>query len=186
MDNFKTLDTKISKLQVIERFCHADNRGFLDRIFCEQSLSQYGWVGHVSQINHTLTLKKGTVRGLHYQNPPHSEIKLVSCIRGKIFDVAVDIREGSETFMQWHAEILTEDNNRSLLIPKGFAHGFQALSDNCVLIYVHSEPYKNSADSGLRYNDPGIAIKWPLTITEISEKDSNFSIINSKFTGVIV
>ena len=108
-----------------------DARGFLSRLFCAEELRAAGWTGPIAQINHTHTARKGTVRGMHFQYPPHAEMKLVSCLRGEVWDVAVDIRAGSQTFLRWHAEILSADNGRALLIPQGFAHGFQALTRRC-------------------------------------------------------
>src|SRR5690606_4870438 len=116
---------------------------------------------------------RGTVRGLHYQRSPYSETKLVTCTEGAVWDVVVDIREESPTFLHWHAEELSESNGRALLIPAGFAHGFQTLSDNVTLIYCHDVPYHASAESGLHPKDPMLNIPWPLTITAISSRDNH-------------
>jgi len=124
------------------------------------------------------------VRGLHFQYPPHAETKFVSCIRGKVFDVAVDLREGSSTFLQYHAVTLTEENSRTFLIPEGFAHGFQTLSKNCEMLYFHTETYHPDSEGALNATDTHINIKWPLEITERSERDQSHSIISSSFKGI--
>ena len=137
------------------------------------------------QINHTFTRVKGAVRGMHFQLPPYTETKVVTCLRGKVFDVAIDLRQGSETFLQWHAEVLSADNKRSLFIPDGFAHGFQALDDNCELIYMHSAFYRPEAEAALNVNDQRLSIEWPLAITDISERDKNHPMMRDDFEGVI-
>ena len=128
-------------------------------------------------MNHSITRQRGTIRGLHYQSPPHTETRLVSCIRGEIYDVAVDLRPDSPTFLRWHAELLSPENGRGLLIPEGFAHGFQTLTDDCEIIYCHSRAYAPTAEKGLRYNDPAVAIAWPLAPTVISDRDQFFPLI---------
>ena len=122
--------TPIAGLKIIQRTTISDTRGFLSRIFCADELASAGWVWPIAQINHTLTKIPGTVRGMHFQFPPRAEAKLVSCIRGAVWDVAVDIRRGSPTYLNWHAEELSAANQRALLIPPGFAHGFQTLEPN--------------------------------------------------------
>lgn len=184
MSQFSILDTPISGLKVIERKPIGDNRGFLARIFCANQLSVAGWHKPISQINQTVTKKRAAVRGMHYQNSPNAEMKLVSCLHGEIWDVAVDLRNGSPTFLQWHAEKLSSENCRALLIPEGFAHGFQTLTDNCELIYLHSEPYDQDAERGMQPTDPRLAIPWPLNFSEISARDSAHPLINERFTGV--
>jgi dTDP-4-dehydrorhamnose 3,5-epimerase len=129
--------------------------------------------------------QKGTVRGLHFQHPPHAELKLVSCIRGEVFDVVIDIRTGSQNFLRWHGEHLSAGNNRALLIPEGFAHGFQALSDDVELIYCHSAPYAaTAAEGGLNPQDPKLGIDWPLPIVELSVRDTQHPRLDGSFAGV--
>jgi dTDP-4-dehydrorhamnose 3,5-epimerase len=111
------------------------------------------------------------VRGMHFQYPPNSEDKFVSCLRGEVFDVAVDLRAGSPTFMHWRAELLSAENSKSFFIPKGFAHGFQTLTKNCELIYLHTQPYAPDAEGGLNPLDPRVGIEWPLPIADISPRD---------------
>ena len=186
MLRFDCIDLPLVGLKVVQRKPIEDARGFLSRFYCAEEFANYGFDKPISQINHTLTRNKGAVRGFHYQRPPYAEIKLVSCVKGEIFDVAVDIRKGSPTFLQWHGEFLNEHNQRSFLIPKGFAHGFQTLSEDCELIYLHSAPYLKEAEAALNVTDPKLGIAWPLDITEISERDRSHLMIKNDFEGMIV
>lgn len=140
--------------------------------------------GSVNGANHSVTRRRGSVRGLHFQYPPHGEVKLVSCLRGEVFDLAVDLRRHSPTYLKWHAELLSNSNRRSLLIPRGFAHGFQTLSDDCELLYLHSAPYAPGADGGLNPADPALGIPWPLPLADISERDASRAMIGTGFTGL--
>jgi dTDP-4-dehydrorhamnose 3,5-epimerase len=153
-------------------------------LFCAEELSVAGWKKPIAQINHTRTSRRGTVRGMHFQRAPHSEMKLVSCIRGSVWDVAVDLRKGSATFLQWHAEELSAENGRAMLIPEGFAHGFQSLTDDVELLYCHSAPYHAEAEDGLNPADPELAIAWPLEITELSGRDTQHPMIGQTFAGL--
>lgn len=153
-------------------------------MFCTVELAAAGWHRPIAQINHTLTLTRGTVRGLHYQHPPYAEIKLVSCIRGDVWDVAVDLRRDSPTFLRWHAERLSADNGVALLIPEGFAHGFQALSDNVELLYCHSAPHHAPAEGGLNPADPLLRITWPLPMVNLSVRDAAHPLLNGYFQGL--
>jgi dTDP-4-dehydrorhamnose 3,5-epimerase len=139
--HFEVVSTPLAGLAVILRKPMRDERGFFERLFCQEELQTAGLTKPIVQINRSLTRKKGTVRGMHFQYPPHSEVKIVSCLKGEIFDVAVDIRSGSATCLRWHGELLSAENNRSMLIPEGFAHGFQTLSDDCELLYLHTAAY---------------------------------------------
>lgn len=183
MNRFAFSDLPLKGLKRVERKRLGDNRGFLSRLFCAEELGQAGWEKPISQINQTYTAKKGTVRGMHFQLPPHAEMKLVSCIRGEVWDVAVDLREGSPTFLQWHAERLSVDNTTALLIPEGFAHGFQTLSDDVELLYCHSAAYFPECEAGLNAGDPILKIHWPLPITEISLRDSQHPMLDEQFSG---
>jgi dTDP-4-dehydrorhamnose 3,5-epimerase len=147
-------------------------------------LREFFPTGHIAQVNVSVTTSKGTIRGMHFQHPPHAETKMVSCLRGEVFDVAVDLRTGSPTFLQWHAEILSESNHRSLMIPAGFAHGFQTLTDNSQLFYVHSCAYAPDFEDGISPFDPMIAINWPLQVSDISEKDRHRTLLKTNFTGI--
>jgi dTDP-4-dehydrorhamnose 3,5-epimerase len=184
MSRFAVCDTPIAGLKVVERQPVGDARGFLARLFCAEELAAAGWQKPVAQINQTLTQKQGTVRGLHFQKPPCAEMKLVTCVRGAVWDVAVDLREGSPTFLQWHAAELSAANHRALLIPEGFAHGFQTLCDDCELIYLHSVAYTQTAEAGLNPKDPVLSIAWPMAITELSARDAQHPMLDHSFKGV--
>ena len=184
MNQFTIYDTPIAGLKVIERKTIDDSRGSLARIFCADQLKSAGWKSRIIQINQTITKKRGTVRGMHFQSTPYAEMKLVSCLQGEIWDVAVDLRKNSPSFLQWHAEKLSAENYRALLIPEGFAHGFQTLSDNCELLYLHSAPYVQQAESGIRPDDPRIGVNWPLAFYEISIRDSEHSLLSNEFKGI--
>ena len=184
MSRFAKSDLSLVGLKLLERQRMGDSRGFLARLFCADELAVSGWRQPVAQINHTFTARCGTVRGMHYQQPPNAEMKLVTCIRGEVWDVAIDLRADSPTFLHWHAEILSADNKRALLIPEGFAHGFQTLSDDVELLYCHTAAHNPSAEAALNAKDPRLAITWPLDIVERSLKDANLALIDSKFEGV--
>jgi dTDP-4-dehydrorhamnose 3,5-epimerase len=184
MSRFEIQSTPLVGLKVIQRKAVGDERGFLARIFCAEELASVGWVWPIAQINHTLTKNPGTVRGMHFQFPPKAEAKLVSCIRGAVWDVAVDLRRDSPTFLKWHAEELSATNERALLIPPGFAHGFQTLEPDSDLLYLHSEFYDASSEGALNPRDSALAISWPQEITSISKKDSNQPMLEPSFTGV--
>lgn len=184
MSRFEFLPTPLGGLTLIQRKPIADTRGFLARLFCAEQFRAAGWTKPVAQINHTLTRKRGAVRGLHFQRPPYAESKLVTCFKGKIFDVAVDMRHNSPTFLQLHCEILSAENDRSLLIPEGFAHGFQALTEDCELMYLHTEPFNSEAEGGLNVADPKLAVAWPLPITDLSDRDRAHPFIGAGFEGI--
>jgi dTDP-4-dehydrorhamnose 3,5-epimerase len=183
MNRFQIQSTPLEGLKLIQRTMIGDKRGFLSRIFCAEELAAGGWSWPILQINHTLTKVPATVRGMHFQYPPKAEAKLVSCIRGAVWDVAVDIRRGSPTFLKWHAEELSAINQRSLLIPPGFAHGFQTLEPDAELLYLHSEPYAPACEGALNPRDPALSIDWPLEISTISEKDLKHPMITPDFSG---
>jgi dTDP-4-dehydrorhamnose 3,5-epimerase len=184
LNRFVVTDLTLVGLKLVERQCLGDARGFLSRLFCAEELGAAGWNQPVVQINHTYTARCGTVRGMHFQFPPHVEMKLVSCIHGEVWDVAVDMRTGSKTFLRWHAERLSAANGRAMLIPEGFAHGFQALSDDVELLYCHSAAYNAEAEAGLNPTDPKLAIAWPLQIAEVSARDAQHPMLNEQFAGV--
>lgn len=184
MNRFALTELPLVGLKLLERQRQTDSRGFFSRFFCAEDLAAVGWNLPVAQINHTLTHHAGSVRGLHFQRPPHGEVKIVSCLKGEIFDVALDLRPDSDTFLHWHAEILSDKNFRSLLIPEGFAHGYQTMTDDCELIYLHSEPFHPESEGAVNISDPRIAIKWPLNISEISNRDRLHPFIDANFRGI--
>ena len=186
MNRLKITELPIKGLKLIERQSIGDNRGHLARLFCADELRSAGWNKAISQVNYTYTAKKGTLRGMHYQHKPFAEMKLVSCIRGEVFDVAIDLREESDTFLKVYSEFLSPDSGKALLIPEGFAHGFQALTDDVEMVYCHSMAYTPKAEAGLRATDKVLNIKWPIPITEISQRDKSHPLIQKNTKGFII
>ena len=184
MNRFTVFDTPIDDLKLIERSAISDHRGYFERLFCLQDLVDLIDTKSIVQINRSLTINSGSVRGLHFQHPPDSECKFVTCTRGKVFDVAVDLRINSPTFLRFHSEILTENNHKTFYIPEGFAHGFQTLSDNCELLYLHTSCYSSRSQGALNAIDPKLGINWPLDITNRSKRDLNQPLICSNFKGI--
>lgn len=181
---FDIRGTPLAGLLVLERLPIADSRGRLERLFCAEQLSPHLGSARIEQSNLTFTALRGTVRGMHLQVPPLAEDKIVTCLRGRVWDVAVDIREGSPTFLRWHAELLEGDGHRSLLIPRGFAHGFQTLTDDCTMLYFLSARHAPEAEMGLDALDPRLAIAWPEPVTVRSRRDSNHPAVTASFRGV--
>ena len=177
-------DTPLAGLMRVRRQPIGDARGFLVRLFCADELRDAGWRAAVAQVNQTRTRERGSVRGMHYQRPPHAEMKLVQCLRGEVFDVAVDLRRGSPTFLRWHAERLSDDNGVALLIPEGFAHGLQTLTADVDMLYCHSVAYASSAEGGLHPRDPRLAIDWPLPIAALSPRDEAHAFVGADFAGL--
>ena len=182
--HFTLTDTTIADLVVLERKPFKDDRGLFERLFCKDELSVLLTGKPIVQINHTLTEKAGAVRGMHFQYPPHAEVKFVSCLKGEVFDVAVDLRKNSSTFLRWHAEVLSADNFKTFVIPEGFAHGFQTLTEDCELYYLHSATYMSEAEGALNARDPRLGITWPKSITEQSERDQAHPMLGDDFDGV--
>lgn len=167
-------ETKLKGAFIIEMEKREDSRGFFARTFCANEFEKYGLVNKVVQTNMSKTLKKGTLRGMHYQIPPYQETKLVRCTAGSIYDVIIDIRPESETYKQWIGVELSAENHTMLFVPRGFAHGFVTLTDNVEVMYEVSEFYTPNSESGIRFNDPEINIKWPIEVLDTSEKDANW------------
>ncbi len=169
--------TSLAGLWVIDLELREDERGFLARTFCENEFSANGLNTRWPQCNLTLTKSRGMIRGLHFQLSPRAEIKLVRCAAGAIFDVAVDVRPNSPTFRKWEGFELNSQNRRMLYIPGGFAHGFQCLADNSEVFYQMSEFFFADLSRGVRWNDPTVAIKWPLPDPTLSERDKNLPLL---------
>lgn len=186
MSRFLFHETPIKGLRVIESVPVGDSRGFLERLFCHETLAQSTQGKAIRQINRTLTQKKGTLRGLHFQYPPHAEIKIVTCLKGKVWDVAIDIRQDSPTFLQHSAVLLSADNHYSYLIPEGFAHGFQTLTPDCEMLYCHTNDYNAGAEGALNALDPRLAITWPEPISNRSERDAQHPMLKDDFCGVVL
>lgn len=178
------LDTPVADLKIVQSSPHRDARGAFLRLFCAQELQSLLGQRQIAQINHSRTSRVGAVRGLHFQHPPHAEMKMIRCLRGRVWDVAVDLRAASPTFLQWHAEELTHDDARMLVIPEGFAHGFQVLEPESELLYLHTAFYQPSSEGGLRYDDPRLAIAWPLPTQDLSARDQAHPLLNADFAGV--
>jgi dTDP-4-dehydrorhamnose 3,5-epimerase len=181
---FNFIATGFEGLTVLQRKPIGDARGYLERIFCAAELAEVIGNKAIIQINHTHTAARGTVRGMHYQVPPHSEIKLVSCLRGEVLDVVADVRRGSATFLSWHAEVLSAENHKTLLIPAGFAHGFQTLTEDCEMLYLHTAAHHPGAEAGLHPCDPRMAIHWPLPVGGLSPRDSTHPLLDLTFSGI--
>jgi dTDP-4-dehydrorhamnose 3,5-epimerase len=162
----------------------SDNRGWFSRFYCKDEFAQIGHTAEWVQANHSFTKTEGTIRGMHFQRRPHLEIKLVRCIRGAVLDVVVDIRKNSPTFLQSFAIELSEENKKMIYIPEGFAHGFQTLQENAELLYFHSAMYSPGVEKGLKFDDPALNIKWPLPVSEISDRDQQHQLINKDFQGI--
>jgi dTDP-4-dehydrorhamnose 3,5-epimerase len=181
---FEIRELPIHGLKLLHRKPLGDSRGYLERMFCTEELKSLIPDKNILQINHTLTAKRGTVRGMHFQYPPHSETKFVSCLFGEVFDVAVDIRRDSPTFLLCHAEILNAENHKTLVIPEGFAHGFQTLTNDCEMLYFHTATYQPEFEGGLNAQDPRLAIHWPIPIIEQSSRDIAHPMVGENFKGV--
>ncbi|MFM7886286.1 MAG: dTDP-4-dehydrorhamnose 3,5-epimerase [Pseudanabaena sp.] len=171
----KFLETKLKGAYVIEIEPIVDHRGFFARSWCEQEFRDRGLNANLVQCNISFNLKKGTLRGMHYQAKPYEEAKLVRCTQGAIYDVIIDIRSDSSTFKQWFAVELSSNNHKMLYIPEGFAHGFQTIEDNTEVFYQMSEFYHPAGARGIRWDDPEFQIKWQLEHKIISERDLSYS-----------
>ncbi len=186
MNHLTIHDTHISGLRIIERHSFEDRRGYFERLYSHKEFDSLLQDRMIKQINHTFTRKKGTVRGLHYQHPPFSEVKIVSCLKGSVWDVAVDLRKKSPTFLQYHAIRMSEDDSISFWIPEGFAHGFQTLTHDCKMLYLHTKEYMPNSEGALNATDPKVKVEWPLKISDISDKDRGHPFISKGFEGVVV
>ena len=173
--------TPISGLSVVETDAFLDHRGAFARWFCEGEMKDILGNRHIKNVNFSHTVKKGSIRGMHFQKPPYAEMKMVRCIRGKILDVVVDIRKDSPTYLQHYAVELSAENMKLFVIPEGFAHGFQSLEDNSEIMYLVTEFYSPEAEAGLRFSDPSLAIDWPLEITDTSAKDAAHPLVADGF-----
>lgn len=184
MGELKAQATPLNGLFEIRTTKVGDARGQFSRLFCETDFANIRPHLHFTQINLSETRQRGSIRGMHYQTPPAAEAKLIRCLRGKVFDVAVDVRAGSPTFLRWHALELSDDNDCAVFIPEGFAHGFQALTDDVQLLYLHTAPWTPACEAGLRHDDPRLGIAWPLPVGMISDKDRGYQLIDADFRGV--
>ena len=178
------ISTEIDGLKILKRPLHDDWRGSFERAFDSKEFSLSKVSNQVAQINVSLTKDAGVVRGLHYQLPPYAETKTVTCLKGSVFDVAVDIRFGSQTFLKWYGQLLEPGSGLSLVIPPGFAHGFQTLENNSELLYIHDQFYSSKHEGGIHPTDSSIGIEWPIEINGMSERDSSLPLVNSNWEGL--
>lgn len=180
----KLKPTYIEGVFVAETEPVSDARGSLTRLFCEADLQPALANRRILQINHSLTHRRGAVRGMHLQLTPHAEMKMVRCLRGRVWDVAIDLREGSPTFRQWHAEELSPDNRRMMILPEGCAHGFQVLAPESELLYLHTTTYAPASERGFHPEDPALSIAWPLPVSDLSARDAGHALLDPDFRGV--
>ncbi len=170
-------ETPLAGAFVIDARRHSDARGFFARLFCQSEFEANGLAPAIAQINAGRSILAGTLRGLHFQFPPHAETKVVRCTKGAVFDVMVDLRPESPTFLKHFSVELTEDNHRALYIPKRFAHGYQVLAGDTELLYSTDEYYASGYEGGLLFNDPDLSIAWPVPVTSTSPKDQNWPLV---------
>jgi len=170
----KFVETPLPGAYVLELERLEDERGFFARTWCAEELAAHGLDAHIAQCNLSSNRHRGTLRGMHYQAAPHQEAKIVRCIRGTIYDAIVDLRRDSPTWRRWTSVELTADNRRALYVPKDFAHGFQTLTDDAEVFYEMSTPYAPGFMRGVRWNDPALAIEWPIGDPILSERDGSY------------
>ena len=180
----KFTETKLNGSFIIDLDVFSDERGWFARTYCKKEFKNIGHDKEWVQLNHSYSAKKGTIRGMHFQLMEHKEIKLVRCIAGAVYDVIVDIRKNSPTFMQWIAVELSAANKKMIYIPEGFAHGFQTLTDGAELIYHHSNFYNSEYERGIMFNDEKPGIHWPLKETGMSARDKSHPFIDKDFQGI--
>ena len=184
MGKLQINSTPFEGLYVIDTSAFIDHRGAFARWFCEDELAEVIGNRHIKNVNFSRTVKKGSVRGMHFQRPPKSEMKLIRCINGRILDVVIDIRLGSPTYLRHFSVELSAENMKMIVVPEGFAHGFQSLEDNSEIMYLVTEFYSPECEGGLRYNDPELKINWPLNVADISDKDAGHKLIDGTFKGL--
>lgn len=180
----KISETTIEGVWIAESGVHQDHRGAFSRLFCAEEEKSILGNRKIVQINHSLTRAIGAVRGLHFQKPPSAEMKIVRCLRGRVLDVAVDLRKGSRTFLKWVAIELTPTNRLALVIPEGCAHGFQVLEDNSELLYLHTAFYSSVDEGAVRCDDPRVGVHWPLPPIDLSVRDLSHPYLDEGFEGI--
>jgi len=178
------IQTPIDGVSVIKSNNISDTRGSFSRLFCDRDLDSVLKKRKIVQINHSITNDIGSIRGMHFQYSPHAEMKLIRCLKGGVFDVVIDLRIKSSTFLNWYSQILTPENNIMFVIPEGCAHGFQTMEKESELLYLHTAHYNLKNEGGVRFDDPLINIKWPMPYTSISDKDKNHPLIEKTFLGI--
>jgi dTDP-4-dehydrorhamnose 3,5-epimerase len=183
-ERFELSEASLPGVYRVERRPRSDDRGWLERLYDPIELAPLLGSRAIAQVNRTLTRRRGSVRGMHFQAAPSAEVKVVTCLRGAVFDVAVDLRRGSPTLLRWHAELLDAAEHRSVLIPEGFAHGFQTLADDAELLYFHTAAYDPAAEGGVHPLDPLIAVTWPLEVELLSDRDRSHPFVGADFKGI--
>ncbi len=185
-DRFAFGQAPLSGVWIAQRNVFKDARGAFERLFCAEEFRKAGLAKPIVQINHSITPTKGTVKGLHFQHPPHAETKVITCLKGEVFDVVVDLRQGSKTFLSWYGQTLSAENEKSIIIPEGCAHGFQALTDHCELVYFHTAFYVPEAEAGFNVEDKRIGIIWPLPASGLSQRDRSQGFVPESYNGIIL
>ncbi|NUS39205.1 MAG: dTDP-4-dehydrorhamnose 3,5-epimerase family protein [Lysobacter sp.] len=180
----KVSSAPLQGLQIVDSLPIIDARGRFERLYRESEWKTLRANLHFAEVNLSTTACAGTVRGMHFQRPPAAEAKLIHCLRGRVFDVAVDLRAASPTYLRWHAIQLDAEEPRAVFIPEGFAHGFQALSDGAQLLYLHTAPWTPGCEGGLRHDDPRLGIDWPLPVLQLSERDRTHPLLDDSFEGI--
>jgi len=170
-ERFKVKKTLVEGVYVIDRKLYCDERGSFSRLLCQGEMKELNLNSSIAQINISKTDKTGTIRGMHYQEEPDEEDKYIICLKGSVFDVALDIRKDSKTYLKWDSVILSADTNEMIYIPKGVAHGFQTLEEDCWLLYLHTASYSPNSENGLNPLDSKLNIKWPKSEINMSRKD---------------
>lgn len=178
--------TDIAGVWVVKSTAFQDSRGAFARLFCARELQDILGQRTIVQINHSETHSVGAVRGLHFQHAPHAEMKIVRCLKGRVFDVAVDLRQGSATFLKWTAVELSPESGCALVIPEGCAHGFQVIEEGSQLLYLHTAFYTPDAEGAVRFDDPQINVAWPLVPTDLSARDQNHPYLEKNFKGLVL
>lgn len=176
--------TPLEGVTVIFGHPRTDERGRFVRVFCADEFAALRAGLRFVQVNLSRTVRRGTVRGMHFQKSPAADAKLVRCVRGAVLDVIVDLRQGSPTFLEWHGVELSADAESGVFIPEGLAHGFQALTDDAELLYLHTAAYAPTHEGGVRHDDPRLGIAWPLPVRGVSSRDCSFALLDDTFVGI--
>ncbi|MBU1109680.1 MAG: dTDP-4-dehydrorhamnose 3,5-epimerase family protein [Candidatus Riflebacteria bacterium] len=182
--SLKPQKTSIEGVLAVDTDQVSDSRGSFARLFCQNELLPILGNRQILQINRSRTARTGAIRGIHYQLPPHAEMKLIRCLKGRVLDIAVDLRADSPTFLKWHAEELSAINCRMLVVPEGCGHGFQVLEPDSELLYLHTSFYRPDCEGGVRFDDPLLAINWPIEPCDLSTRDQNHPLLRQNFEGI--
>jgi len=174
-------ETPLKGAYTIDLEKRGDDRGFFARFFCVEEFEKHGLENKIVQINNSTSKYKGTLRGIHYQLAPKAETKIIRCVKGAFYDVIVDLRQGSDTFLQWYGIELSEENRTMLYVPKGFGHSFITLTDDSEALYLVTEFYSPEHERGIRWNDPLINIKWPIEPVVLSDKDKKHPFFSKEY-----